>query len=127
VSDNHGISAGGGANVTGNAVASGARSRAEVRIEGPVHVAATAVPVPTSVAELRPLLDQLISALAATGDPGLPDLLGKIGAAREELEAPSPEPARLRRFAHWLGPATQGFSSLATLVDAIQKAVHALF
>ncbi|MBM9505870.1 hypothetical protein [Actinacidiphila acididurans] len=120
---NSGISATGGSNVSGNAVASGRGSKAEVRVDGPLRSAAEQR---TSPQEISALLARMTGELARSGHPERAELVTEIEAARDELAAPSPRTGRLRRFAAGLSSAMEDFAPLAALAATIEQAIRGL-
>lgn len=120
--ENKGIVAGGGARVTGNAVASGDHARAEVRNSAlPAEDAERLSPE-----QIRDLLTQLI---AEAGRAGLADpaaVTETAQDARAELEAAQPRLGRLRAAAQWLTSTLQGLEPLASLAVTIERAIHGL-
>lgn len=119
---NEGIIAGGQARVTGNAVASGEHSRAAV-----YNAAAPEEPQQQLTPEqIRELLARLVEELARSERADRADLIEAAEDAREELAAPAPKLGKLKMLAAGLGRAVAGVTSLATLAEAIERAVHGL-
>jgi hypothetical protein len=120
---NDGIIAGGHANVSGNAVASGRNARANVQNVGS---APEQRPEPATPEQIRELLARLVEELGRSGRPDRTDLIEAAEDAREELAAPAPRTGKLKVLVAGLGRAVAGATSLATLTAAIEKAVHGL-
>ncbi|MFK0293339.1 hypothetical protein ACIQU6_23070 [Streptomyces sp. NPDC090442] len=122
--NNGGIVAGGGANVVGNAVASGENSKAEVH-----HVAVGADGGDgrsRSPQEIGELLAQLIGQLRESDHPDRDDLVEAAQDAREELASESPRRGKLKFFARSLVDAVPRFTALASLAVTIEQAIHGL-
>ncbi|MFB7629699.1 hypothetical protein ACFC0M_01920 [Streptomyces sp. NPDC056149] len=122
--NNGGIVAGGGANVVGNAVASGENSKAEVH-----HVSVGAEGDdgrPRSPQEIGELLAQLIEQLRESDHPERDDLVEAAQDAREELASESPRRGKLKFFARSLVDAVPRFTALASLAVTIEQAIHGL-
>ncbi|WP_042376176.1 hypothetical protein [Streptacidiphilus melanogenes] len=119
---NSGISAGGGAQVWGNAVASGPDSKAEVRIKGPVEAGARQ-PTPQ---EIRGMLADLSAELRRSDHPDRDELIEDIEAADSELAAEQPRLGKVGRLMAGVRSALDGVTALATLAATIERAVHGL-
>ena len=121
--ENKGIIAGGGARVTGNAVASGDSARAEVRNEAPPQPEETAQLSPE---QIRDLLTRLIAEASRAGLPDPAAVTETAEEARAELEAPEPRLGKLRAAAQWLAAALKDIEPLASLAVTIERAIHGL-
>jgi hypothetical protein len=120
--DNKGIIATGGAGVWGNAVASGKDAHAEARVDGPVGAEQQSVPVE----QIRFLLAALAEELRGSTHPERDELIEEIDAADAELAAEQPRTGKLKRFAAGLSSALRGFTQLAGLAAAVERAIHGL-
>ncbi|WP_335979300.1 hypothetical protein [Streptomyces sp. CA2R106] len=122
---NNGIQASGGANVAGNAVASGLDARAEVTLtDSEVHQ--TAPRPPGTPEEISALLGRLVDELARSGRPDRDDLIDLAEAARDTLAAPAPRLSTLRALSRALADALPGATALATLATTIADAIRRL-
>ncbi|MFE6686959.1 hypothetical protein ACFVFQ_10830 [Streptomyces sp. NPDC057743] len=123
--NNGGIVAGGGANVVGNAVASGENSKAEVH-----HVSTGSDGGgdgrARSPQEIGELLAQLIDQLRESDHPERDDLVEAAQDAREELASEAPRRGKLKFFARSLVDAVPRFTALASLAVTIEQAIHGL-
>lgn len=121
--ENKGVIASGGSHVAGVAVASGEKSKAEVRESGVIQPGAAAGQSPQ---EIRDLLTRLIEELGRSDLPERSDLIEAAQDAQEELGSAEPRLGKLRLFARTLRSAVADVASLGTLAITIEQAVHGL-
>ncbi|MFJ5677740.1 hypothetical protein [Streptomyces sp. NPDC093097] len=120
---NNGISASGGSNVVGNAVASGKGAKAEVRYTGAGQDDDGRQRSPQEIGDL---LAQLIDRLQQSDHPEREDLIEAAQDAREELASETPRRGKLKLFARALVDAVPRFTALASLAVTIEQAIHGL-
>ncbi|WP_327701618.1 hypothetical protein [Streptomyces decoyicus] len=120
---NNGITATGGSNVVGNAVASGRNAQAEVRDSG---LSQSDGGGQRSPQEIGVLLSRLIDELGRSEHPERADLIEAAEDAREELASEAPRKGKLKLFARALVGAVPGFTALASLAVAIEEAIRGL-
>lgn len=123
--NNSGISAAGGSYVVGNAVASGARSRAEVHDSGLTSTPGSGAN-PLSPQEIADLLGKLIDEFGRSDHPERADLAECAQDAQEEVVAEEPRRGKLRMMTRNIAESVADFVSLAPLALAIQEAVGEL-
>ncbi|QTD97057.1 hypothetical protein [Streptomyces cyanogenus] len=123
MNSNYGITATGGSHVAGNAVASGANAKADVRDSGPARSEEDRRLTPQEIGDL---LAQLIEELRRSEHPGSADLIEAAQDAREELDSEAPRVGKLKLFSRALVDAVPGVTALTSLATTIQQAIHRL-
>ncbi|MFJ6788199.1 hypothetical protein ACWDBF_28195 [Streptomyces angustmyceticus] len=120
---NNGITATGGSNVVGNAVASGRNAKADVRNSGLTQSDGGRQPTPQEIGDL---LTRLIDELGRSEHPERADLIEAAEDAREEVTSAEPRKGKLKLFAKALVGAVPGFTALASLAVTIEEGIRGL-
>lgn len=122
---NNGISATGGANVMGNAVASAKNAKAEVTVRDSALNQAEESPQHTPQ-EIGDLLNRLIDELGRSEHPERADLIDAAQDARDELGSATPRVGRLKLLSRAIVDAVPGFTALTSLAVTIEEAIRRL-